>query len=88
MIHLIERDVWRNYLYFKCFPHYTEYQWVCCHILGGINIRHAHWGGTEPVSGPRMEETLHDVHFGGVGGGLIKPDLVKMTDFASNVLSD
>lgn len=43
----------RNYLCFKCFPHYTEYQSVRCHILGGINIMHAHWGGIQPVPEPQ-----------------------------------
>lgn len=23
---------------------------------------HAHWGGIEPVSGPRMEEILHGIY--------------------------
>lgn len=52
------------------FPHYTEYQRACCHILGGINIMHAHWGGIEPVSGPRMEESLHGIYLACLDDGL------------------
>lgn len=42
--------VWRNYLCYKCFPHYTENQSVCCQILGSIKIMHAHWGGIQSLS--------------------------------------
>lgn len=51
-----------NYLYLKCFPHYIEYQSVCCHILWGINIMHAHWRGIQPVSGHKVGAILHDIH--------------------------
>ncbi len=71
--------VWRNYLHFKCFPHYSEDQSVCCHILGGINITRAHWSGVTPVSGLKVGNISHDIPF----KKLDKPELGEVMGSAS-----
>lgn len=41
----------------------AEYQAVCCQILGSINITLAHWGGIQPISGPKPCALLYGIHF-------------------------
>ena len=41
----------------------TEYQTVCRQILGSINITVAHWGGIQPISGPKLWAALHGIRF-------------------------